>query len=75
MRYRIADEKSGRGRSVQSARAEFPGARVETLADAPTHCTCGATWVAEDGGLACRMCGRRFYVMGELRRFVQRRGF
>lgn len=53
----------------------FPGAKAETLADAPARCACGGAWLTEDGGLACRLCGRRLYVAGELRRFVQRYGF
>lgn len=75
MGHRIRDEESRRGHLMEPARVEFPGASVETLADAPAWCTCGATWVAEDGGLGCRICGRRLYVIGELRRFVQRYGF
>jgi hypothetical protein len=32
-------------------------------------------WLVEDGGLACRLCGRRLYVVTELRRMVARYGF
>jgi hypothetical protein len=53
----------------------FPGAKAETLADAPARCSCGGTWLVEDGGLACRLCGRRLYVVTELRRMVERYGF
>lgn len=54
---------------------QFPGAKAETLAEAPAKCTCGADWVVDEGGLACRMCGRRLYVVSELRRTIGRYGF
>jgi hypothetical protein len=53
----------------------FPGAKAETFADAPARCTCGGVWLVEDGGLACRLCGRRLYVVTELRRVIERYGF
>lgn len=53
----------------------FPGAKAETLSDAPARCVCGGAWLPEDGGLACRLCGRRLYIEEDLRRFVQRYGF
>ena len=53
----------------------FPGAKAGTLADAPARCTCGGVWLVEDGGLACRLCGRRLYVVTELRRVIERYGF
>jgi len=53
----------------------FPGAKAETLADAPATCVCGGAWFLEEGALACRLCGRRLYVVRELRRLVERYGF
>ena len=75
MQGRSLEAHPRRGLLREQAPAYFPGARAETLADAPPRCICGAPWLAEDGGLACRICGRRLYVTGELRRFIQRYGF
>lgn len=75
MRRRSLEANPRRGLARARAPVHFPGARTETLAGAPARCTCGAAWLAEDGGLACRMCGRRLYVPDELQRFVQRYGF
>jgi hypothetical protein len=58
-----------------ASNVSFPGAGAQTLADAPARCPCGADWLTEHGGLACRMCGRRLYVVSELRRLVERYGF
>jgi hypothetical protein len=58
----------------ESPPLRFPGAKAETFADAPARCACGGVWLVEDGGLACRLCGRRLYVVTELRRMIERYG-